>query len=121
MRVSPVARMAPLPTIGITRKPTPTYHGTMYCRIRGRVSSPAPMARNSGSMVSRPAMQKRATTTLARARAWVVSRITCWRSPAPMAREITAAVPTASPSEMLMMTKTTGKVKLMAASSRAPS
>ena len=119
--VSPVARMVALPTCGITTKTTPMYHRDMYCSISGITSGVAPSERKMGFIVSSPTTLKAATISRASSRLSVDRRCTLWRSPSPMALEITADAPTPSPRARLEMIITTGKVKLIAASSLVPS
>ncbi len=117
----PVARMAELPTMGTTTKIMPGYQISMYWRINGSRSLLAPSMRKTGSIVKSPIRTIAETMSTARARVSVVRRRTVNSSPSPMAREITEEVPTARPMERPAMIITTGKVKLMAASSRVPS
>ncbi|GAB5543287.1 MAG: hypothetical protein SangKO_030470 [Sandaracinaceae bacterium] len=74
--VSPLARMAPLPTIGITSSPTPAYQGIMYSRMSGSVSASAPSRLKSGSTVAIPIAETVTTSSTARISESVVSRFT---------------------------------------------
>ncbi len=118
--VSPVALMTLLLTIGKTTKISPMYHMRMYCFTRGAVSSVAPIIPKTLSIVRSPATMNIATKNIDRARPSVVSLFTSFQSPFPMARETTEAAPTLRPSANLDSTSSTGKVKLIAASSRIP-
>ncbi len=118
--VSPVARIALFPTMGIMTKSTPGYQMTMYSLIRGIISGSAPRSLNRGSMVSIPKATKNATRRNDRIRLSVVSRCTLWWSPLPMACEMTAEAPVPIPIARLPITIIIGKVKLSAASSCVP-
>jgi hypothetical protein len=92
----------------------------MYWPMSTIMSGEAPNTPNTGRIVSNPASATMTTRPFANSNPSVVKRHTRSGSPAPMARETTAVTPTPIPMEMLIMRNTTGNVKLIAASSRAP-
>ena len=79
--VSPAARMALFPIMGMTKNTIPKYQICMYCLMKGSTSGFAPNALNSGSMVSSPMVASTATMATPSVRLLVVNRCTRERSP----------------------------------------
>ena len=119
--LSPVARMAPTAAMGTMTSGRPRYQIPMYWATRGRMSSPAPRSRNRGSMVASPRAEHARESTSVNSSAALARRRALSVSPRPMRRAMTEEVPAISPIPKLVRVSTTGNVKVMAASSSAPS
>jgi hypothetical protein len=107
--VFPEARIALLPTIGITRKIIPVYQMVMYSPTRERTSGLVPKALNKSSIVASPTTINMPTINRDRVRLLVVSFFHLVVSSSPIARAITEEAPTPSPIATLPSTVTTGK------------
>ena len=119
--VSPLARIALLPAIGITSSGIAKYQTDMYSDISGSNSGSAPNSVNMGFSVTSPSVDAKPTSSTASSKPWQVKRAAFCAQPWPSNRPIHVDKPMPMPMVMQLMAKVTGKVKLTAARACVPS